>query len=496
MSNIKKLTLLHSNDLHGDFLAKEVDKTLLGGTSMLSGYVNRVRHEEKNVLYAISGDMFRGSVIDSEYKGLSTIEIMNMIAPDVVTIGNHEVDYGIGHLLFVEKCTNFPIINANMYLSGTTVRMFRSHIIKKIDGMRVLFIGVLTNEALVKAKHEELISDLIDVRNAAKEVGKICNAYRTDDIDLTVLLTHIGFEADKALAAELDPDWGVDLIIGGHTHTYMETPEVVNGIPIVQAASGTAQIGRFDIMIDTDRNCIDSYSWQLIPINSKNCPRDKDLEKVVRKYKRYTDKKYGRVVARLADCCTHPARNQETTLGRLLSDAFKEMLGLDIMLLASGSIRGKTLGPIVLFNDLVQILPFNDEIFRVQINGRQLRHMITYMLRTEAFTGAHTEFYQLSKGLKAEYDFEKKQLLSFCFEGNEIKDTDTFSVGMQGFHLNNIGKFLDVPYDEIVSAGRPVKVATNDLDVLDEYFSSRELLKVSDEQRLVLLGAPDKTPEE
>ena len=56
--------------------------------------------------------MFRGSVIDSEYKGLSTIEIMNALAPDIVTIGNHEVDYGVAHLLFIEKLARFPIINA------------------------------------------------------------------------------------------------------------------------------------------------------------------------------------------------------------------------------------------------------------------------------------------------------------------------------------------------------------------------------------------------
>ena len=61
---------------------------------MLSGYIESVRKEEPNTLYVIAGDMFRGSVIDSEYKGLSTIEIMNALAPDVVTIGNHEVDTG------------------------------------------------------------------------------------------------------------------------------------------------------------------------------------------------------------------------------------------------------------------------------------------------------------------------------------------------------------------------------------------------------------------
>ena len=108
MKHLKKLTLLHSNDMHGDFMAKEVDDRLIGGVSMLSGYVGKVRREERNVVYSISGDMFRGSLIDSEYKGLSTVEIMNILAPDVVTLGNHEVDYGIAHLLFIERCAKFP----------------------------------------------------------------------------------------------------------------------------------------------------------------------------------------------------------------------------------------------------------------------------------------------------------------------------------------------------------------------------------------------------
>ena len=92
MKNLKKLTLLHSNDLHGDFTAEKVDEKLVGGVSLLSGYVNKVRSEEKNVIYAIAGDMFRGSVIDSEFQGVSTIQIMNLLAPDVVTLGNHTVD--------------------------------------------------------------------------------------------------------------------------------------------------------------------------------------------------------------------------------------------------------------------------------------------------------------------------------------------------------------------------------------------------------------------
>lgn len=314
MKNLKKLTILHSNDMHGDFLAEQIDENLVGGVSFLSGYVNQVRKQEKNVIYAIAGDMFRGSVIDSEYKGVSTIGIMNLLGPDVATIGNHEVDYGLSHLLFLEKCANFPIINANFHIRANWRRLFQPFYIAEMDGMKILFIGIITEDVLAQTKAEELIGSFVDIGEAAQEVGNICNAYNAIDIDFTVLLTHIGFEKDKKLAALLDPAWGVDVIIGGHSHTLLTEPALVNGIYIVQAGTGTDQIGRFDIMVDTDLNAIDTFTWQLVPINNITCQKDEEMEEFINHYRRETDKKYDRIVTRFTKCLTHPVRNQETAL--------------------------------------------------------------------------------------------------------------------------------------------------------------------------------------
>ena len=120
MSRYKKLTLLHSNDMHGDFTALDVDTNLVGGVSMLSGYVDKVRREETNTLYCIAGDMFRGSVIDSEYKGLSTIDIMNAIEPDVVTLGNHETDYVL-HIFCSLKNAQSSLSSMQTCLSNPTI---------------------------------------------------------------------------------------------------------------------------------------------------------------------------------------------------------------------------------------------------------------------------------------------------------------------------------------------------------------------------------------
>ena len=485
--NLKKLTLLHSNDFHGDFLAEKVDEALIGGVSLLSGYVNKVRNEEKNVIYAIAGDMFRGSLIDSEYQGISTIEIMNLLAPDVVSLGNHEVDYGLAHLLFLEKCASFPIICANLYVKFISKRLFSSHWIKEIDGMRVLFIGILTNEVLTNTKNDGLVGMLIDLEDAVSEVGKICDAYRGMDIDLTVLLTHIGFEEDKKLAAELDPAWDVDIIIGGHSHTRLSEPCVVAGVPIVQAAIGTDQIGRFDIMVDTDNNHIDSYTWQCIPITDENCPSDPALEAVITEYKDLTDQKYGRVLTRFPRAYTHPRRNMETELGDLFAEGVRDQLGADLVLLGSGSIRKPELGPVVTLRDYKEIFPFLNSLHAFQLTGEQLRRAIRYMLREDAFINdEHCEWYQVSKGFFCEYDRPTQSILSLKMNGKEIEDEDRITVVMEHYHFTNIGEFLTIQPEEIKENGRTLEVSTSVANLLEEYFISHDHLEIDGEPRLVI----------
>jgi len=488
MTQLKKLTLLHSNDMHGDFLAKQTDDDLLGGVSMLSGYLQKVRKEEKNVIYAIAGDMLSGSLIDSEYKGISTIEITNLLAPDVVTLGNHEVDYGVGHLLFLEKCAKFPIINANMYIKNLQSRMFDPHCILEIDGMRILFIGVLTETVLAQTSQEALIGPIIEVKDAAAEVGKICNSYRTEDIDLTVLLTHVGFEEDKKLAAALNPDWGVDLIIGGHSHTYMEEPTVTAGIPIVQAACGTAQIGRFDIWVDTRKNCVDHFEWELIPINDDHCPRDRALEEVINSYKEETDAKYSRIITRFADVYTHPVRNQETQLGRIFSDIYRLSLGVDIMFLGSGGIRKKEMGPIVTYEDLRAAFSFDEALYRVTLNGAQLKRAIRWILREEAFC-AHTEFYQFSGGLKIVWSRARQELVTLEYEGRPVADAQKFRIGLHAYHYRNMEDFLKVSLEESEQNEASHKLSTSSCDVLEEWMIHKEIITDPADVRLEIVDS-------
>ncbi len=210
--------------MHGDFFAElsGAKGELIGGLALLSSYITKIRKEEKNVFYVISGNIVQGSIIDSEYKGISTIEIMNYLATDVVALSNHEFDYGLPHLLFLEKIANFPIVNANLYIKKYNRQLMKSyHIIKKA-GLDILFTGIITDKIIDSLKQDQLVESFISLEDASNEVGKIIGAYKNSDIDLTVLLTHIGYDSDIKLAKLLKPEWGVDMIIGGHSHTILE----------------------------------------------------------------------------------------------------------------------------------------------------------------------------------------------------------------------------------------------------------------------------------
>jgi 5'-nucleotidase len=452
---------------------------------MLSGYVSKVRAEHPNTLYCIAGDMLQGSLIDSEYKGLSTIDIMNILSPDIMSLGNHEIDYGIAHLLFLERCAKFPIVNANLYIRRPYTRLFDSHKIIEVDGMRILFIGIITQEVMNNIRLDKLLGGMIDVEDAACEVGHICNAYRDIDIDFTILLTHIGIEDDKRLAALLDPDWGVDLIIGGHSHTILERPEEVNGILIAQAGVGTMQIGRFDIVVDTDTNSVHTYEWKLVPIDSRHCPRDGQLEETIAKYKRHIDEKYDRVLCRFLTPLTHPDRYRETELGNLLCDALKDRLGADLIILGSGSIRRDKAGPLFTYGNLLEIFPYDDRMLSLKISGAQLRRMFSHVLRDENVIGKEGEFYQFSSGLRIEYDVKSKRIERFDLDGGPLGDDDILCVGLQEYHIKNFAKFFGMPMSELAD-GRGVVITGSLQSVLEEYFDNERMPDAEVDGRLVV----------
>ncbi len=484
--NTLKLTILHSNDMHGDFLAEAqgASGNLIGGLSLLSGYIDQVRGEEKHVIYVISGDMLQGSVIDSEFRGVSTIEIMNYLAPDVATLGNHELDYGLPQLLFLEKMATFPIVNANLYIKKHHRRLMQPYVILDVDGYKVMFIGIITAAVMQSIMKDSQVGTLIGLEDAANEVGRICDAYKHDDIDLTVLLTHIGFESDKELAAMLKPEWGVDLILGGHSHTFLEQPEVVNDILIAQAHVGTDQIGRFDITVDDDTNAIVAWEWQLVPIAAGSIQPDANLQGFIDSYKEVVDAKYNTLLCRTAHKLTHPQRTTETALGNLFADIFAENANCDVAFIGSGAIRLEAMGPVVTLRDMMQVYPYEDAFTRFTITGEQLRGIFAHIMRPENRTG-EGECYQVNGGVRAVFNNALRELETLEVNGRPVDPAAQYTIGLGGYHVQNSEANLSISLEGLTALGASKTAATSMHAVIEEYLRGHQNLTRQVEGRLV-----------
>jgi 5'-nucleotidase len=429
----------------------------------------------------VSGDMVQGSLIDTEYKGVSTMELMNYLAPDAATIGNHELDFGLAHLLFLEKMANFPIVVSNMYIKKYHKRLMRPFYIMNVDGFDVMFIGIITENVLRSLKMDASIGTHVKLEDAAAEVGRICDAYKDQDIDLTILLTHIGFEEDKKLAALLKPEWGVDLIIGGHSHTVLDQPATVNNVLIAQAGTGTNQIGRFDLIVDDDTNSIVEWKWKLLQVDNTLAEPDEELGKYIGSFREEVDRKYNTILCRLSDKLTHPVRNEETTLGNLFADILAKVAEVDVGFLNSGSLRGSSLGPTVTLGSLNTVFPYDGALYKCSVTGGRLKEMFSFCMSPEN----RSSLFLVSGNVRLVYNDASRTLDSLIINGEPVDEEKHYTISLQDYNYTNCMAKFGIPNDVLKEINHPRVVATSFRSLIEEYLQTHQNLRSEIEGRLV-----------
>jgi 5'-nucleotidase/UDP-sugar diphosphatase len=364
--------------------------------------------------------------------------------------------------------------------------LMHSHLILNKAGFDILFTGIITEKVMDSLKQDELIGSFVTLEEASREIEKICNTYKNSDIDLTVILTHIGFESDLELAKLISPDSGVDIIIGGHSHTILQQPALVNNILVVQAGVGTDQIGRLDIEVDDDTNSIVDYTWRLIPIDSNLAQPDPKLEKFISEFQNTVDNKYNTIIGKFAVPLTHPKREVETSLGNLFADAFAERAECNVAFVGSGSIRSTEMGPIVTLKDLRSCFPFDDSLSKYVITGQQLKNIFSYIMRVENRDG-EGECYQVNNRVKAIYDEEQHDLLSLKIDEEDILSDKLYSVCLQGYHFKNSTSNLNLSQEQLSRVCSPKVVSTSAKDVIQEYIRNNQNIKKQVDGRLVYI---------
>ncbi len=488
--SIKDLTIIHSNDMHGHFVGeKDENGKLKGSLAQVSGYVSKVKSENPNAVYINAGDVFQGSLIDSDYQGLSTANILNMIDMDIFALGNHELDYGISHMLFVEKCLDATIVNTNFKVKGKEVHLFKPYHVMEINGMNVLFIGLLTKNIVDQTKTEGLVGELVEICSTPTEIKKIYQRLANKDkhIDMTVLVTHIGYEADVKLAKSLDPSMGIDVIVGAHSHTYLEQPVIENGILILQAGMENTHIGHLDLKFDTEASKIVDYKYQLVPVDEDHCPIDLMTRAMISTYAFDVDTKYSKLVTRLKRELDNFGRINPTEVGQLFADAFHESLpGVDAFLLASSSMRCYSLDMTVTLQVLREAYPYDGKIYKFIVDGAQLRHMLTYALRDDVLDKHHETMYQTSKSIHIEYSKSKHKITNLTIHGEPVQDDKQYVIAMQEFYFMNSEIGFGMKPEEFEKYGEVKTASTDAFQTLCDWMSEHKNVGGPIDDRLII----------
>lgn len=472
--NLKEIVILHSNDIHGRFEGeKDENGKLCHSLAQVSGYVSRSKRENPDTVYLIAGDVFQGSLIDSDFQGLSTMDILNLIDIDLMSLGNHELDYGISHMIFVSRYAGFPILTANFRMKKNNRNLFKPYQIMNIGGFKILFIGLITAGIVDQTKAEGLVGTYVTVNDSVKEVETIVRQEREKhpDLDFTVLMTHIGYEEDLRLAADLDPDLGVKVIVGAHSHTYLDEPGKVNDILVLQAGKENTHIGELHLLLDEEKREIADWNWKTVPVDDDHCPVDKFVKAMVNTYQMDIDEKYGTIVTRFKRVLDNYGRGNTTEVGQVFVDAFTDSLDVDIMMMASSSTRCYKMDMTVTLQDLREAYPYDGKIYRVKVNGAQLKRMIKHMLRDEVLDDWKDAFFHTSKALHIDYTRSTGEL-KLSFMGKPVEDNQMFGLGLQEFYYINAQDVLGCSCEELMKAGGIHIVAEDAFKVLKAYFSA------------------------
>ena len=368
-----KTVILHSNDVHG----------AIDGYAYVAQARKTFEDLGADVIVVDAGDFTQGSPYVSLSKGHTAIEMMNAAGYDVVTLGNHEFDFGYDQLMANLKDGNFQAICANVYKDGEPI-LPASTILETASGLKVGFFGMETPETATKVNPGLItgitfstFDDLYAAAQAAIDGIK-------DEADLVIGLCHLGIDDESVVNAYRSIDMlakvtGVDMVIDGHSHTVMTAGP--NGEPVQSTGTRFANVGV--VVIDNETKSIeDNYLLPVIYLK-----KDADVDAVAQEIITAVDEEYGAVFAttevKLNGDRAPGNRTEETNLGDLITDAMVWSVvkegGIEqvepnqiVGITNGGGIRATIEAGDISMKDINTVLPFGNTVAVIYVTGSEL----------------------------------------------------------------------------------------------------------------------------
>lgn len=468
--------IFSTNDTHGRLEPAEQswsDGRPVGGSAALAAYVTRERSATPECpLFVVSGgDIMQGTPISNFTDGRSTIEAMNGIGYDAVSIGNHEFDWGVDILVQRVADADFAMLGANIYLKDTDrhPEWVRPWTVVERDGVRVGFVGMTTPSTPIVAR-PSLVADF-DFRPISDALDRYIPEVRAAGADFVVAVMHEGAfcrvepegaacegEALDALAATSER---FDYAVTGHTHSRVETE--IRGVPVIQSYSNTTAYGLGRI----DRSADGTVSAQRLGIRqawADEVAADPDVERLVAAYSAEIAAIVDRIIVDLPEALSAP-RDGDFPLGRIVADAQRVASGADVALMNNGGIRRSLPAGPVTFADLFELQPFNNMLVRHTMTGAQLLRTLEHSVR-DGDVDLH------ASGITVRYDPDApygERILDVTFDdGSPLRPEGRYLVAANDFIATGGGGYTTFAEAEVID---PLEVT--DLEALVAYLEAQ-----------------------
>lgn len=428
-----KVTLLQVNDV---YQFAPVDNGTRGGLARVATLRKKIMAESPHTLLLMAGDTISPSIESNTYKGAQMIEAWNAAGLDYATLGNHEFDFGPDVLLQRIAESKFKWLAANV-IDKKTGKLFADtpeFIVREFDGVKIGLFGILLPETVQTSRP----GPNIEIHEPCETASRVIPKIREAGAQVIVALTHLSMAEDKQLARCS----GVDVIIGGHEHTLLES--MAGRAPIFKMTSDAREMGRIDLNIDKKTGKLESIDWKVLPVTNEYLD-DPSFAAINAKYGallKDLGKEVGQTTVDL-DMKSENVRTRETNMGNFVADAYRQATGADVALVNGGSIRADALikPGMLTKRDVLSILPFNNKVLKIQVTGATLRAALEHGVASIGVEAQPGRFPQVS-GVKFSYDASRKpgeRITNITVNGRPLLDQQMYSLAATSYVVKDGG---------------------------------------------------------
>jgi len=379
-TEVLNLGIIHTNDTHGHLMPYRAhSENDWSGVAKRRVAIQRARADtEYYWLVLDAGDVFQGTPLSNLLRGFLDLECMNQMGYDAMVLGNHEFDFGYDLLQSRMADVNFNVLCANIVDNERGKPVAQPYCIIQRGDYRIGIIG-LTTETLLFETHPSIAEHAMAHR-ALPVAQSLARYLRDIGCDIVIALAHEGYNRDLKLA-EAVPE--LDVIVGGHTHTFLEKPTLVGDVVVTQDGQWAENLGVLKLKFERSRE--EGARFKLVSCEENfeplkpGSPEDDGLKVFIADYQRRFDEEMGKFICTAAqEFPASDVRLAENALADLICDAMLSVTKSDVVLFNGGNFRAPLDMGDITYGDLYGVLPYDNFLMKVKLSGERLRECLEY----------------------------------------------------------------------------------------------------------------------